>query len=77
METHELQRMRNESFRAGRASSFEELEQNLMHSAGCQFAKGQDELAKYTRELAIGIGKLALDERKRQKDFQPQFSGGL
>jgi hypothetical protein len=73
----EWNRTCQEHYFGGRAQSMEELEAELRNRAGRSYAAGEDDLAKWYRELSIFVGKKALDERKRQKDFSPRFSGGV
>jgi hypothetical protein len=73
----EIERMRNESHWGGRAAALEELEISLRHQSGEAFAARSDTRAGILRELSIHVGKKALDERKRQKDFQKQPHGGV
>ena len=75
IENEELERIRCESMYAGEAAALEQLESDLRQKAGVEFSVGHDEQAKWLRQLAIDIGKRALDKRKRQKDFSPKFPG--
>ena len=73
----ELKRVRCESLYVGRASALEDLEKEINQMAGQCYINHQDDLADFCRRLAIQVGKKALDERKKQKDYAPKFSGGV
>lgn len=73
----EIERDRLHSHWAGQAASLEAFEVELKRMAGEAFSNGRDDNAKLIREIATLAGKKALDYRKRQKDFEKRFSGGV
>lgn len=77
IDNNELNRIQNFNFFSGRAQALEQVEDILRKMSGDSYINQEDIKAQLLRELSIKFAKLALEERKKMKDYQPKFTGGV